>query len=42
MNIERVKKEFNYSEFVSFDEGLDNTIKWIQILNELSEAIKKS
>tara|TARA_B100001741_G_C16538707_1_gene593272 strand:+ start:503 stop:1567 length:1065 start_codon:yes stop_codon:yes gene_type:complete len=41
MNIERVKKEFNYSEFVSFDEGLDNTIKWFQILNDLSQCNKE-
>ena len=40
MNIERVKKEFNYKKFVSFDEGLDKTIKWVQILNELSQNNK--
>jgi len=40
MNIERVKEEFNYKKFISFDEGLDKTIKWVQILNELSQNNK--
>ena len=41
MNIERIKKEFNYKKFISLDNGLNDTIKWYQILNELSQNKKK-
>ena len=41
MNIQRIKKEFNYKKFISLDKGLNDTIKWYQILNELSQNNKK-